>query len=518
LRFIDKAVLRRDRRALGSGDNHPAGASRLDTPGGMRCKTSMSHSTLAEPGVIPLASGFPTATQADWAAMAARTLKGAPLESLTRRTLEGLPIEPFYEQADPAVGVIKATAGWDIRTLVRNPDPSGANAELLQDLAGGAASVVLKIDPTGASGVAVGSGESLGRLLEGVLVDVAPVALDAGFLGSKAADWLAAAAKGAPSAPLALHMDPLSAFAEAGASPGPMESHLIACAGVGARLADSYPKASLFLASGRVAHEAGGGEALELAVATSCALAYAKALVRAAMPIGQAFERVVLGLALDADYFVTIAKLRAARVVWSKLTGACGVDTPAKIEARSSGRMLTRADAWTNMIRLTAAGLGGAAGGADAVVLGAFTDALGLPTAFARRQARNTQLVLAEEAHLGRVADPAAGCAFLESLTGEIARAAWDRFQAIEAAGGAIAALESGLVAGEVAKARAEIAARIARRELKILGVTDFKPTEEREAPLLSVIPTPVSAPSARLPGPDSHCPPLAPIRLEDLA
>src|SRR6185312_6241847 len=123
------------------------------------------------------------------------------------------------------------------------------------------------IDPVGAAGVAIGSAEGLARALDGVLLDVAPVALDAGFLGPTAADWLGA---------LALHLDPLSAFAEGGASPGPLEAHLISAATVAARLAAPYPRASLFLASGRALHEAGGGEAGELALAVAAALAYAK--------------------------------------------------------------------------------------------------------------------------------------------------------------------------------------------------------------------------------------------------
>ncbi len=473
--------------------------------------------TAQEAAIIPLAEGFPAQDHAAWLALAEKTLKGAPIGSLTRRTVEGLAIRPLYEPKDRPPVPAKASMGWDIRTSVRGPGVGGANAQVLQDLAGGAASVLIHIDPAGRSGVAVASADDLARVLEGVLVDIAPIALDAGFLSAKAADWLAAAAKGAPTAALALHMDPLSAFAEAGASPGPIEAHLIACAGVGARLAEPYPKASLFLASGRVAHEAGGGEALELAMAAVAALAYAKALVRAGMPQQAAFERIVLSLAVDADPYLSIAKLRAARLVWAKLVGACGVNVPAKIETRSSGRMLTIADPWTNMIRLAIAGFAGAVGGADAVALGAFTDPVGLPTAFARRQTRNTQLVLAEEAHLGRVTDPAAGSGYLEALTEDLARAAWERFQSIEAAGGFIRALESGLIAKQVETSRAEIAARLAAREIKILGVTDFPVTDAR-ATEVEPAGQAAAAPSARLPGPDSHCPPLAPIRLETLA
>ena len=202
---------------------------------------------------------------------------------------------------------------------------------------------------------------------------------DAGFLGPQAADWLAAAAKGSPAAKLFFHLDPLSAFARAGESPGPIESHLISAATVARRMANSYPDAGLFLASGQVVHEAGGGEAGELAFAIAAALTYAKALVRAGLAIQEAFAKIVLGLSADADYFATLAKLRAARAVWSRVTAACGVSAAPRIEARSSHRMLAAHDPWTNMLRLTASAVGASIGGADAVVLGSFTDALGLP-------------------------------------------------------------------------------------------------------------------------------------------
>jgi methylmalonyl-CoA mutase len=477
----------------------------------------MTSASPADTAVVPLATGFAPPDRQAWLALVEKTLKGAPLESLTRRTLEGLEIEPLYEAGTGSFPA-KSAPGWELRALVRGADPASANADALAELAQGAQSLLLRIDPSGADGVAIGSAEALGRVLDGVLLEVAPVALDAGFLGAKAADWLGAAAKGAPAAELAFHLDPLGAFAVAGESPGPIEAHLISAATVAARLAESYPKATLFLASGRAAHEAGGGEALELALAAASALAYAKALTRAGLPTQDAFERIVLGLSVDADYFLSLAKLRAARRVWARLTEACGASGPARIEARASDRMLTRADPWTNMIRLTAAAFAGAAGGADAVVLGAFTDALGAPTTFARRQSRNIQLVLAEEAHVGRVIDPAGGSGYVETLTDEIARAAWSRFQAIEAAGGVVRALESGQIADLAAQSRAELAARLGRREVKVLGVTDF-PIEGGVAPELAADASGAAeTPSPRLPGPDSRCPPLVPARLEDLA
>lgn len=475
--------------------------------------------------LAPLAEDFGPAdealAQARWLKLVEKTLKGADFhEALMRETEDGIAIRPLYTAAD-AVDLERdlrprdAERPWDLRTRVAHPDPKQANAEILKDLENGAASVLLALDPAGRDGVAVGSRDDLARALDGVLLDLAPIALDAGFMGPKAADWLAGLAKAAPNAPLAFHMDPLGAWSLAGVSPGPIESHVFSAATVGARLSETYAKASLMLASGRAVHEAGGSNAEELAVAIASALAYAKALVRAGLPMDEAWSRIVLGVSLDGEYFAGVAKARALRVLWGQATRACGVGVAARIEARSSFRMLARADAWTNLLRLTAAGFAGAVGGADAVVLGHFTDALGLPTAFARRQARNTQLVLMEESHLGRVADPAGGAWYLDALTDQLARAAWDRFQAIERAGGIAKALETGHVADLVARTAARQQAAFADNGRKILGVTAFPNADDKPPEVLSpdAAAFAVDGPDLRLPGPDGRCPPLAPIR-----
>jgi methylmalonyl-CoA mutase len=479
--------------------------------------TLARHAAMACRMVDPsvLAADFPPATEEAWRALVAKTLGDKPFEALSKTSTDGLRIEPLYPPAAAsALGAplrpFDAERPWDLRTLTAHPEASKANTEILRDLEGGAASAVVRIDPTGQAGVAVGSPEGLALVLKGVILELAPVALDAGFLGPQAADWLGAAAKASPGAKLHFHLDPLSAFAEAGASPGPIESHLVSAATVAVRLAETYPVAELFLASGRVLHEAGGGEVQELAFAAAAGVAYAKALVRAGMPTEKAFGRITLGLSADADYLLTIAKLRAARSLWARIATACGADPSARIEARSSRRMLTVKDPWTNMIRLTAAGFGAAVGGADAVVLGNFTDAIGLPTAFARRQSRNTQLVVMEEAHVGRVADPAAGAGYIEAMTDQFARAAWAAFQAIEAGGGLIAALASGQIAAEVESARS------ARPEPRIVGVTAFPPDQEAPVEIERAEPRPAKAPSTRLPGPDGTCPPLRPIRLAE--
>ena len=472
--------------------------------------------------VLPLAADFRAPDRSAWAALVDKTLKGGSPESLIRRDADGLAVEALYTasplQPDAVRFGVARSQGegrWDLRTVIDHPDPGVANDRCLQDLEAGASSLLLRLDASGRDGIAVGSADDLARVLTGVQLDLAPVALDAGFAGPQAAEWLHAAARSAPRARLALHLDPLSAFARTGSSPGPIAAHVTAAAALAARLRETYPEASAFLASGAVVHEAGGAAAQELAVMLAGALAYVRALDAAGVAPEDALPVVTLGLCADAAYFDTLSKLRAARALWMRLCAGFGAALPARVEARSSRRMLSRLDPWVNLLRLTAAGFGAAAGGADAVLLEPFTQPLGHPTDFARRQARNAQLVLMEETGLARVADPAGGAWFLEARTDQLARAAWTLFQQIEAAGGLAQALQDGLVQGWVAPARAALAAELASGAATLVGASVYRNPQEQAVAVELVDPAPfaVAALDVSLPGADSACAPLAPWR-----
>ena len=450
--------------------------------------------------------GLGTASQrADWQALVRKAIKGADPAGLGQIL--------YVADTAPTLPPLKrnSSAGWDIRTLATDSGAEQANHRILEDLQGGATSVLLALDPEDANRLAVASAADLGRALDGVLLDVAPVALDAGFVGPQAADWLAAVAKGGPTSPLAFHMDPLGAFARQGASPGPIQAHINLAADTAARHAAPYPKATAFLATGAPAYEAGGAPAQALGFALAAALAYAKAMTSAGLPLDQTFARIVLGVPVDGDYNLGIAAVRAARLTWRRLTQTCDVDLPARIEARSARRMLSARDAWTNLLRLTASGFAGAVGGADAVVLEPFTQPLGPPSALARRQARNIQILLMAEAGLAGIGDPAAGSWALDTLTRDLAQAAWAEFQAIEAEGGLLAALLSGGIAGRVAQTRADIQANYAEGKV-ILGANRHADANLAEPATGSAAPA-ASPPDPRLPGPDDHCNALAPIR-----
>jgi methylmalonyl-CoA mutase len=230
-------------------------------------------------------------------------------------------------------------------------------------------------------------------------------------------------------------------------------------------------------ADARPVHEAGGTEAQEIGAALSCGIAYLRALEETGSTIDEAGAALNFAVAAGADVLLETAKLRALRLCWARVMDASGATAnahAAHIHAFTSRRMMTRYDAWTNILRVTTAAFAAGIGGADAITTRPFTDALGLPTRFARRVARNTQNVLLEECRLGHVADPAGGAWFVEKLTRDLAEAGWRSMQSIEASGGIVAALRSGKLQAQIAEARAVRQRAVAARRESITGVTDF--------------------------------------------
>jgi methylmalonyl-CoA mutase len=447
---------------------------------------------------------FPIPTPLEWRAAAQKALKDRPLEALMHFDADQLVTRPLYASATGVQPIFAPRPSdsegraWDLRTLVEGDEAEAVNAAVLSDLENGAASVILK-------GAVLADSAPLGRALEGVALELAPVVLDAGIDGPDAANALAVVAKGSPRAKLGFHMDPVSAFAEAGGSPRSVEEHLSLAANTATRHAGAYPDATFFLASGRVAHEAGGSAAQELAFAAASAVAHVKAAAAAGMSAEAALRGMVVGLSVDAEYFDSLAKVRAMRLIWSSLTKAFGIEAPALIEARSSRRMLSALDPWPNLLRLTAAGFAGAVGGADVIVLDGFTRASGRSDAFARRQARNTQLVLMEEANLGRVDDPAAGSWYLDARTRDLAEAGWAEFQVIEAEGGLVEALKGSVIQPRIARARAIREAALTNGAAQMIGVTKYVDSDVR--------PAPVEAGDVAPPPSQRVCEPLTPIR-----
>ncbi|MBV8699521.1 MAG: methylmalonyl-CoA mutase, partial [Bradyrhizobium sp.] len=234
------------------------------------------------------------------------------------------------------------------------------------------------------------------------------------------------------------------------------------------------------LADGCVVHDGGGSEAQELAFTLASAVAYMRALESDDFDLDAARGAISFRLAADADQFLTIAKFRALRLLWARVEVACGLaPKPAFIAAETAWRMLTRHDPYVNMLRATIATFSAGLGGANAITVLPHTLALGLPDAFARRVARNTQLILLEESNLAKVADPAAGSGGIEALTQELCTTAWALFQEIEKAGGILAALEQGLIQDKVRATRRAREANIDKRRDLLIGASEFPNLQE---------------------------------------
>jgi methylmalonyl-CoA mutase len=214
-------------------------------------------------------------------------------------------------------------------------------------------------------------------------------------------------------------------------------------------------------------------------------VAYLRALTEAGSEIDEALAQLEFRYAVSADQWGSMAKLRAGRRLWDRVAELCGAQAASRGQrqhAVTASVTLTRRDPWVNLLRATVGCFAAAVAGAEAITVAPFDSAVGLPDDFGRRIARNTQSILHDESSLGRVLDPAGGSWYLESLTEQLAEVAWEKFTAIERAGGAVAVLESGALAGMLAASWQPRRDNSARRRDPIPGVSEFALPDE--APL----------------------------------
>jgi methylmalonyl-CoA mutase len=308
-------------------------------------------------------------------------------------------------------------------------------------------------------------------------------------------------------------INPIGGMAAAGGSAQSWSGMAPGFASLVGELAGQGFRGPFAVADGRIVHNAGSSEAQELAFAIGSAVAYLRTLEAHGTPLDQARGMIHFRLCADADEFLTIAKFRALRKLWARIEQACGLDPkPAHVSAETAWRMMTARDAYVNILRTTIAVFAAGIGGADAIGTFPHTAALGLPDPFARRIARNVQLLLLEESNLARVADPAAGSGAIEDLTSKLAAAAWALFQDHERAGGIGAALERGLVQEQIAAVRAARQQAVAQRKDALTGTSDYPDLAETPATVLDVKPKPAAS---NLPFAISF-PPLPRIRLAE--
>lgn len=459
---------------------------------------------------LALQSTFSAVSRAAWERALAQSLAPERLEAALRRSAEdGLAFNTLYTRADWPAGrsglpglmpftrgrlsAGKARAAWDIRAVVDHPEIAAAKALLAAERAGGAESLALRVDLSPASVRAARAEGPWGlRLfslsdLEALFGDAEPLplALDAGALSLPLGLALVAwAEKRKARLRAALHCDPLSTLAASGSLAGGLESAL-ATLGALARFAASLDMdvAAVGIDT-RVYHLAGASEAQEIALALATGAQYLRALEAVGLALEEALPQFRFVFAADSRFFRSLCKLRAFRLCWARLAEACGAAgglRGACLWAETSFRDLSRRDPHVNIVRGVAGCFAAALGQADAITVRPFDEAYGVPSLFARRLARNTSHVLAEEGGLARVLDPAGGAWALESMTEAMAERAWVLFQDLERAGGMAKALMSGKVAALLAETAKRRADAVAAGALPLTGVTLFPDPDEAE-------------------------------------
>jgi methylmalonyl-CoA mutase len=423
-------------------------------------------------------------------------LPAEPERLLDSPTYEGFPIRPLYTSLDelpePSLPgqwpyVRGGDAQRDVKSGWRVAEAYPANGSAVAD-ANGAVLVALT---EGVSALVLqvgGAAAELDRLLEGVFIDLVPVVLDAG------ADYLAAAE--AALAQLTdldddqrsrlsvdLGADPLTAPLSARSAPSVADVVAVA-----AKVTGYDGGVRAITVDGPAFHDLGASASWELAGSIAAAVGYLRVLGEAGIAAGDALRQISFRFAADDDQFMTIAKLRAARQLWARVAEVVGEPNAAaaRLHSVTSLPMMAQRDPWVNMLRTTLAAFSAGVGGADTVLVHPFDVAIpggfpGTAASFARRIARNTQLLLLEESHIGRVLDPAGGSWFVEDLTKALAEQAWKHFQDIESRGGFEVARD--YVVGQITEVANSRTDDIAHRRTALTGVNEYPNLAEPPLP-----------------------------------
>ena len=424
-----------------------------------------------------------------------------PEQMLETRTYEAVAIRALYTALDElpepplpgewpylrgADALRDVKSGWKVAEAIPANRVAGVaaeefNAAVLAGLGEGVSALLVRV---GESGVAPGQ---LEKVFEGVYLSMAPVILDAGADYRAASDVLLELVNHVEPDQRAivsidLGADPLTAALSD--RPAPPMTEVV---GLAKQVAGDQGVRAITV-DGPAFHNLGANATWEIAGSIAAAVAYLRVLTESGLPVAKALSQISFRLAADDDQFMTIAKIRALRQLWARVAEVVGEPDggAAVVHAETSLPMMTQRDPWVNMLRTTLAAFGAGVGGADTVLVYPFDVAIdggfpGMATSFARRMARNIQLLLLEESHVGRILDPAGGSWFVEDLTNQLAQQAWTHFQIIEQHGGFIDARD--FVAGQIAEIAAQRADDIAHRRTAITGVNEYPNLAEPALP-----------------------------------
>ncbi len=473
-----------------------------------------------------LFDAFPVPTYEEWRAVTEQSLKGASFEKkLITRTYEGFDLQPMYFQADAAdlshpqtlpgfPPYVRGTSvlgyvgkPWAISQEIAYSTPQAFNEALRFDLERGQTVVNLMLDQAtlagqdpdqaqagevGRGGVSIASLNDLARALEGVDLEQTPIFIHAGTVGMPLAALLIALArkqgKSAASLKGWIENDPLALLAYQGKLTLALEQAYDEMAQLTAGAAAEAPALRTIAVHSYPYHNGGGNAVQELAFSLATGVEYLRAMQARGLDIDTVAARIGFAFSIGANVFMEIAKLRAARMLWSQIVAAFGGSEDAQkmtIHARTATWNKTVNDPYVNMLRTTVEAFAGAIGGIDSMHVAPFDEVIRQPDEFSRRIARNTQLILQQECNLTRLIDPAGGSWYVETLTDKLARAAWKLFQEVEQQGGMLKALQAGLPQQQIAGVASKRADSLASRKDVLVGVNMYanpseKPLEPR--------------------------------------
>jgi methylmalonyl-CoA mutase len=461
---------------------------------------------------------FPKKSLEDWEGLARRECRKRPLEELTVPTREGIAIKPLYTAEDlaglqhldslpglpPFVRGPKATmyAGrpWTVRQYAGFSTAEESNAFYRGNLEAGQTGLSVAFDlathrgydsdhprvvgDVGKAGVAIDSVEDMKILFDGIPLDQMTVSMtmNGAALPIMAMYIVAAEEQGVPPEQLAgtLQNDILKEFMVRNTYIYPPEPSMRIVSDIIAYAAAHMPRYNSISISGYHMQEAGATCAQELAYTIADGIEYVRAAIASGLDVDAFAPRLSFFFAIGMDFFMEVAKLRAARLLWATLMAEKFAPKDQRslmlrTHCQTSGVSLTARDPYNNIMRTTIEALAAALGGTQSLHTNSFDEALALPTEFSARIARNTQLVLQEETGITRVVDPLAGSYYVESLTAELAAEARRLIDEVEEMGGMTRAVESGMPKMRIEEASAERQARIDRGEEVIVGVNRYR-------------------------------------------
>ena len=460
----------------------------------------------------------------DWAAMAAREVKGA---SLDWATPEGFTVKPLYTEADtegwdpglpgfaPFTRGVRASmyAGrpWTVRQYAGFSTAEESNAFYRRNLAAGQKGLSVAFDlathrgydsdhprvsgDVGKAGVAIDTVEDMKILFDGIPLDQMSVSMtmNGAVIPCLAFFIVAAEEAGVPQAKLdgTIQNDILKEFMVRNTYIYPPEPSMRIVADIISYTARNMPKFNSISISGYHMHEAGATALQELAFTLADGMEYVRAAQKQGLDVDEFAGRLSFFFAIGMNFFMEVAKLRAARTLWARIMANFGAKDPRSLMLRThcqtSGVSLQEQDPYNNVIRTTIEALAAALGGTQSLHTNALDEAIALPTDFSARIARNTQIVLQEETGITRVVDPLGGSYYVEALTRQLVDDAQAIIDKIEGLGGMTQAVATGLPKLEIEAAAAAKQAGIDMGETVIVGVNKYNPATTDEVPVLDV-------------------------------